>query len=106
MDIKHLDANPTGSSEGTKSVLREAMEAQKIEVKLKGNMCLDDSDQNLIMIWSKAVGVCEEDLIVCWKVTDPSAEEMKDMVANWDQFIVMSEAGKPLGTAREYFLTK
>ena len=106
MDIRHLDANPEGSSEGTKSVLREAMENLKIEVKLRGDMGLDDSDPNLIMIWSKATDVANNDLFVCWKVTDPNADEMKDMVSHWDEFVVLSAAGKPLGTAREYFLTK
>ncbi len=106
MDIHQLDANPTGSAEGTKSVLREAMESIKIEVKLKGDLSLDDSDPGLIMIWSKAEDVTNSDVIVCWKVTDPDAGEMKDMVSHWDQFIVLSPAGKVLGTAREYFLTK
>ena len=106
MDIRQLDANPEGSSEGTKSVLREAMESLKIEVKLRGDMGLDDSDPNLILIWSKATDITNTDMFVCWKVTNPEAEEMKDMVAHWDEFIVLSAAGKPLGTAREYFLTK
>ena len=66
MDIRHLDPNPTGSSEGTKSVLREAMEAQKKEVKLKGDLCLDDSDPNLVLIWSKAEDSRHVDHIVCW----------------------------------------
>ena len=30
MDIRQLDVNPEGSSEGTKSVLREAMESLNI----------------------------------------------------------------------------
>jgi hypothetical protein len=50
--------------------------------------------------------VANNDLFVCWKVTDPDADEMKDMVSHWDEFVVLSAAGKPLGTAREYFLTK
>ena len=57
------------------------MEIQKIGIKLEGDMCLDDSDKNLIMIWSKAVNPDKEVLLVCWKVTDPSAGEMKHMVA-------------------------
>lgn len=106
MDIRHLDPNPTGSSEGTKSVLREAMEAQKKEVKLKGDLCLDDSDPNLVLIWSKAEDSRHVDHIVCWKVTNPEAEEMKDMVSAWEEFVVLSADGRPLGTARDYFLTK
>ena len=62
--------------------------------------------RNLILIWSKATDVTNTDVYVCWKVTNPEAEEMKDMVAHWDEFIVLSADGKPLGTAREYFLTK
>jgi len=106
MNIHQLDANPTGSAEGTKSVLREAMESIKIELKLKGDLALDDSDPDLVMIWSKAEDVTNSDVIVCWKVTDPDAGEMKDMVSHWDRFIVLSPGGKVLGTARDYFLTK
>lgn len=82
------------------------MEIQKIEIKLEGDMCLDDSDNNFIMIWSKAVNEDKEDLLVCWRVTDPSAGEMKDMVSEWDNFVVLTAEGKPLGTAQDYFLTK
>ena len=82
------------------------MEIQKIGIKLEGDMCLDDSDKNLIMVWSKAVNPDKEVLLVCWKVTDPSAGEMKDMVAEWDHFVVLTAEGKPLGTAQDYFLTK
>ncbi len=106
MDIRKLDANPEGSSEGTKSLLREAMEDLKVEIRLKGDMGLDDSDPGLIMIWSKAEDPENKDVIVCWKVTDPGAPQMKDMVSRWDEFIVLSASGKPLGTARDYFLTK
>lgn len=88
------------------SVLREAMENQKIEIKLEGDMCLDDSDKNMIMIWSKAVNTQNEDLIVCWRVTNPDAEEMKNMVSEWDNFVVLTSEGKPLGSARDFFLTK
>ena len=47
------------------------MDIEKIALKLQGDMCLDDSDKNLIMIWSKAIDVAEQPLIVCWQVTDP-----------------------------------
>lgn len=82
------------------------MDIEKIALKLQGDMCLDDSDKNLIMIWSKAFDVAEQPLIVCWQVTDPEAGELKDMVSEWDKFIVLNAAGKPLGTAYDYFLTK
>lgn len=82
------------------------MDEQKIGIKLNGDMCLDDSDKNFIMIWSKAVNEENEDLLVCWQVTDPAAEEMKNMVTEWDKFVVLTAEGKPLGTANDYFLTK
>ena len=82
------------------------MDIEKIALKLQGDMCLDDSDKNLIMIWSKAIDIAEQPLIVCWKVTDPEAVELKDMVSEWDKFIVLNAAGQPLGSASDYFLTK
>lgn len=106
MDLQHLDPNPEGSSEGTTSVLREAMESQKTKIRLKGDMGLDDSDPDLVMIWSRAVTPDNADCLVCWKVTDRQASEMKDMVAQWDQFVVLDSYGKPMGTARDYFLIK
>ena len=39
------------------------MDIEKIALKLQGDMCLDDSDKNLIMIWSKAIDVAEQPLI-------------------------------------------
>ncbi|MFR0986019.1 MAG: hypothetical protein ACLSFZ_05355 [Frisingicoccus sp.] len=79
------------------------MDIEKIALKLQGDMCLDDSDKNLIMIWSKAIDVAEQPLIVCWQVTDPEAGELKDMVSEWDKFIVLNAAGKPLGTPTTTF---
>jgi tRNA pseudouridine-54 N-methylase len=106
MDLYTSPTKPEIYGEKKSSILREAMEAHKIEVKLTGDMCLDDSDKNLIMIWSKAVNAQNEELIVCWRVSDPDAEEMKNMVSEWEEFVVLSAAGKPLGTAKDYFLTK
>ena len=82
------------------------MDVQKIALKLQGDMCLDDSDKDLIMIWSKAIDVADEPLIICWQVTNPDAGEMKDMVSEWDKFVVLTAAGKPLGMANDYFLIK
>lgn len=82
------------------------MDVEKIALKLQGDMCLDDSDKDLIMIWSKAIDIADEPLIICWQVTNPDADEMKDMVSEWDKFVVLTEAGKPLGTANDYFLIK
>jgi len=82
------------------------MDDEKIALKLEGDMGLDDSDKDLIMIWSKAIDIAEQPLIVCWQVTEPEAGELKNMVAEWDKFIVMTPEGKPIGTANEYFLTK
>jgi hypothetical protein len=87
-------------------ILREAMEAQKTEIRLTGDLCLDDSDKSLVMIWSKAVNAEEEEFLVCWRVSDPEAAEMKDMVSKWEEFVILSADGKPLGTAKDYFLTK
>jgi len=39
-------------------------------------------------------------------MTSPEAEELKDKVSKWEQFVVISAQGQKLGTAREYFLTK
>lgn len=87
-------------------LLREAMEAQKTELKLVGDMCLDDSDAKLVMIWSKAVDADDKDHIVCWRASNPTAEQMKEMVEKWEEFVVLNADGKPLGTAKDYFLTK
>lgn len=82
------------------------MEIEKIALKLQGDLCFDDSDKNLIMIWSKAIDIADQPLIVCWQVTDPEAGELKNMVSEWDKFIVLNADGKPIGTANDYFLTK
>ncbi|WP_178627187.1 hypothetical protein [Frisingicoccus sp.] len=82
------------------------MEEQKIALKLQGDMCLDDSDKNFIMIWSRAIDIADQPLIVCWQATHPEAAELKDMVSKWDKFVVLTAAGKPLGTADDYFLVK
>ena len=82
------------------------MDDEKIALKLEGDMCLDDSDKDLIMIWSKAIDIADQPLIVCWQVTEPEAGELKNMVAEWDKFIVMTPEGRPIGTANEYFLPK
>ena len=47
------------------------MDDEKIALKLEGDMCLDDSDKDLIMIWSKAIDIAGQPLIVCWQVTEP-----------------------------------
>lgn len=103
MDI--LDPNPDGKQEGGKSILREAMEDKlnKSEIKLKGNMCIDD-ERNIV--WTKAQGTRNEDVYVMWLMTDPQAEELKNKVSKWDQFVVLSAKGEKIGTAREFFLTK
>ena len=103
MDI--LDPNPDGKQEGGKSILREAMEDKlnKTEIKLTGNMCIDD-ERNIV--WSKAAGPKNEDVYVLGLMTSPEAEELKDKVSKWEQFVVISAQGQKLGTAREYFLTK
>ena len=82
------------------------MDTEKIALKLQGDMCLDDSDKNLIMIWSHAIDIADQPLIICWQVTHPEAKELKNMVDEWDKFIVMTTAGKPIGTANDYCLTK
>lgn len=82
------------------------MDTEKIALKLQGDMCLDDSDKNLIMIWSHAIDIADQPLLICWRATHPEAEELKNMVDEWDKFIVMTPDGKPIGTANDYFLTK
>lgn len=82
------------------------MDMEKIALKLQGDMFLDDSDKNLTMIWSKAIDIADQSLLICWQVTNPDAAEMKDMVSEWDKFVVLTAAGKPLGTANDYFLIK
>ena len=82
------------------------MDVEKIALKLQGDMCLDDSDKNLVMIWSHAIDIADQPLIICWQVTDPDAGELKDMVSEWDKFVVLTAEGKPLGTANDYFLIK
>lgn len=86
------------------SVLREAMSEIKVEVKLIGEMCIDDSDKNLPMVWTRGKYTGGMPCLVCWQITNPAAPKLKDMVGDWDRFIILSEAGKPLGTAREFFL--
>ena len=88
------------------SVLREAMQSLKTEVTLAGEICLDDSDPARPMLWSRGTGPEGESLIICWQAADPSAEKMKDMAADWSQFVVLDESGKPLGNARSFFLTR
>ena len=100
----HKPGPAGGQSQG--SILREAMEGYKTEVTLTGEMCLDDSDSALPLIWSKGTGAGGERYIVCWKASDPKAEQMKDMVQDWAEFIVLDNDGRPLGSARDYFLTK
>lgn len=82
------------------------MDTQKTALKLMGDMCLDDSDKNMIMIWSKAVTMEDEELLVCWQVSDPGAEELKDMVSEWNRFVVLTAKGRPLGNAADFFLIK
>lgn len=71
------------------------MDEEKIALKLEGDMCLDDSDKDFIMIWSRATDIADQPLIVCWQVTDPEAGELKNMVAEWGKFIVMTPEGDP-----------
>ena len=97
MDLYNTDPTPTSSD-------IENTDEPKIGVKLQGDMCLDDSDPDLIMIWSKAISIANDPLLICWQVTDPAAEEMKNMVAEWEKFVVLTEGGKPLGTSRDFFL--
>lgn len=103
MDVSNLYSSQADSDNEQPDLIQET---QKIQIKLSGDMCLDDSDKNFIMIWSKALGPESEDLIVCWQVTDAAAGETKNMVSEWEHFVVLTADGKPLGTARDYLLTK